>query len=101
MSNISKPHLDYSSSKRLGAELRRRRHELGMSQEDVARPFSRAYVSAVETGHCIPSLSALVLLAQRLETTTAELLAAVNPVLAPMYTPGRAASQNQCPVRSR
>src|SRR5436309_2396555 len=93
MSSISKPHLDAASAQRLGAEIRRRRKVLGLSQADVAQPFTRAFVSAVETGQCVPSLSALVLLASRLDTTSADLLEAVNPDLAPMYTRRRANGQ--------
>ena len=66
MSSISKPHLDVSSAVRLGVEIRRRRKALGLSQSDLGTPFTRGFVSAVETGQCVPSLSALVLLADRL-----------------------------------
>jgi DNA-binding XRE family transcriptional regulator len=84
----------------LGAEIRRRRTSLGISQADLARPFTRAYVSAVETGRCVPSLSALVLLAERLSTTSGDLLDAVNPGLAPMYTHRRATGQTKGATRS-
>lgn len=71
---------------RLGSELRRRRCERQLSQAVVARPFTRSYVSAIENGHVLPSLSALVLLAERLGTTAGEVLDAVNPQLAHVYT---------------
>src|SRR4051794_24476962 len=101
MSSISKPHLDMASTQRLGAEIRRRRLVIGLSQADLGRPFSRAYVSAVETGRCIPSLSALVLMAQRLGTTSGELLEQVNPALGRLYTRQRVTGQTQRSVRPR
>jgi transcriptional regulator with XRE-family HTH domain len=94
MSSISKPRIGPESAHRLGQELRRRRLALRMSQTDVGRPFTRAYVSAVESGHCVPSLSALMLLAQRLNTTSGEILGAVKPRLAPLYTDPHATRQN-------
>jgi transcriptional regulator with XRE-family HTH domain len=101
MSSISKPHLDAESARRLGQEIRRRRLSLRLSQAELGQPFSRAYVSAIETGHCVPSLSALVLLAHRLNSTSGELLAAVNPGLAPVYTVRRATGQTERPADPR
>src|SRR5688500_5738545 len=86
MSSISKPRVDGESARRLGFEIRRRRTRLGLSQTELGRPFTRAYVSAVESGHCVPSLSALLLMAERLNTTAAVLIDAVNPQLAQVYT---------------
>ena len=97
MSSISKPRLDDASAQRLGREIRRRRLALGMSQSDLGLPFTRAFVSAVETGQCVPSLSALLLLAQRLQTTGVKLLDEVNPALAPLYTDPRATGQGASP----
>jgi transcriptional regulator with XRE-family HTH domain len=94
MSSISKPHLDHESAWRLGQEIRRRRTALGLSQSDLGRPLTRAFVSAVENGQCVPSLSTLVLMAERLNITSGELLASVNPHLAPVYTAKHAAGQN-------
>jgi len=100
MSSISKPHLDDHSTIALGLEIRRRRRALGMSQAALAQPFTRAYVSAVESGQCVPSLSALVLLAGRLNTTGAELLDAVKPSLARVYTHNRGIGQNAIQERT-
>ena len=101
MSSITKPRLDPNppslSGERSGAGGRCS----GISQADLGRPFTRGFVSAVEGGHCVPSLSALILLAYRLETTTAVLLAAVSPRLEDLYTPARAASQVARPPRYR
>jgi len=101
MSSISKPHFDERTRRRLGLEIRRRRIALGMSQTDLGRPFTRGFVSAVETGQCVPSLSALVLLAQRLQTSSGELLDAVNPHLEPVYTRPHGTCQIKGADRSR
>ena len=101
MSSISKQHLDAATSRRLGAEIRRRRRALGLSQSELGRPLTRAFVSAVENGQCIPSLSALVLLAQRLGTTGAALLDAVNPRLEARYTHPHASSQTSRSTETR
>ena len=93
MSSIPKPQLSDGSARRLGQEIRARRANLRLSQAAVARPMTRAYVSAIENGQCVPSLSALLLIAQRLNTTAAELLAAVNPELAALYTDRDASHQ--------
>ena len=70
-----------------------------MSQADLAHPLTRGFVSAVETGQCVPSLSALVFLAQRLETSSADLLAAVNPGLAVLYTRADGSGQAESTAR--
>jgi transcriptional regulator with XRE-family HTH domain len=99
MSTICKPRLDEFSAHRLGQEIRRRRAALGMTQSDVAEPFSKAFVCAVESGRCVPSLSALLLLADRLNTTGAELLQAVNPRLSALYTAADAIGPHQHSAR--
>lgn len=86
MSSISKPHLERGSLRKLGAEIRRRRLELHLSQAEAGRPFTRAYVSAIESGQCAPSLGALLHLAQRLGTTAPQILGSVNLQLADVYT---------------
>jgi tetratricopeptide (TPR) repeat protein len=61
----------------LGQRLRQARRQRGLTQEALAAPeFTKSYVSAVERGRARPSLKALELLAQRLQTPVAELLAA-------------------------
>jgi transcriptional regulator with XRE-family HTH domain len=74
MSSITKPHIDEESAQRLGGEIRRRRNALGLSQAQLGTPLTKGFVSAVEHGRCTPSLSALALFAERLGTTTADLL---------------------------
>ena len=39
----------------LGAEIRRRRLELGLSQQHLGDPFTRSFVSLVEHGRLTPS----------------------------------------------
>jgi transcriptional regulator with XRE-family HTH domain len=62
----------------LGAEIRRRRLERGLSQHDLGQPLSRSFVSLVEHGQLTPSLPSLRLLATRLGTTAAGILAPVE-----------------------
>lgn len=62
----------------IGREIRRRRIAAGLSQTEVGRPLTRAFVSAVEHGHAVPSLASLVMLAERLATDAATLLGSVN-----------------------
>jgi transcriptional regulator with XRE-family HTH domain len=70
----------------LGREIRRRRLALGLSQGELGRPLTRAFVSAVERGHCLPSLAALVHFAGRLGVSAGELLDSVNPPSTGVYT---------------
>lgn len=86
MSTIPKHRLDPAASAALGREIRRRRLALGLSQTQLGRPFTRGFVSAVEHGHCIPSLSALLLLAERLRVPAGELITAVNLESDGLYT---------------
>jgi transcriptional regulator with XRE-family HTH domain len=50
----------------LGGRIRAAREALGMSQTELGRPLTRAYVSQVESGRTLPSLPALLHLAERL-----------------------------------
>ncbi len=70
---------DSEFARRLGAEIHRRRIALGLSQRQLAEPMSRAFVSLVEHGRVVPSLPSLALIADRLQTSPAALLLAVNP----------------------
>ena len=70
----------------LGAEIRRRRRALGMTQTQLGHPLTRAFVSAVETGRCLPSLRVLILFAERLQTSPAQLLDPVKHDLSALYT---------------
>ena len=50
----------------LGSELRRRRLAAHLSQVELSAPMTRAYISQVESGRTLPSLPALIVLAERL-----------------------------------
>lgn len=62
----------------LGGELRRLRKEAGLSQQVVGSPMSRAFISLVEHGRLTPSLPSLVIIARRLNTSAAAILASVE-----------------------
>jgi DNA-binding XRE family transcriptional regulator len=83
----------------LGARVRGLRRDAGLTQAEVAGPFSAAYVSAIENGKVIPSLPALVLIADRLGVAPSDLLAGVNFLAPAAYTPGHAGSNTNQPVR--
>ena len=65
----------------LGAEIRRRRLALGLSQDELGRPLSRAFLSRVESGRVVPSLASLLMIARRLNSTGATILASVETQL--------------------
>lgn len=68
-------------SKALGQEIRRRRLALGLSQTTMGRPFSRAFVSSVESGRLTPSLPSLLMMARQLGSSGADILASVESQL--------------------
>ena len=70
----------------LGRRVRERRLAIGMTQAELAAPLSRAFVSAVEKGHALPSLGALWLFAGRLGIGVGNLVDGVNGVATPEYT---------------
>ena len=72
----------------IGAELRRRRLALGMTQASLGRPLTRAFVCGVERGHTVPSVSALALLVDRLDVSLTEFFRGVNDEMTPVYTRG-------------
>lgn len=64
-------------AERFGDVIRRRRLDIGLSQEDLADRASlhRTYVSLVERGRRTPTLTAVDSLAHALETTMTDLIA--------------------------
>lgn len=68
-------------SRTLGAEIRRRRLELGLTQDSIGRPLSRAFLSSVEAGRAVPSLPSFLMIARRLNSTGATILASVETQL--------------------
>lgn len=65
----------------LGQEIKRRRTELRLSQADAGYPLGRAFLSSVEKGRSTPSLPSLVIIARRLNSSAAAILAAVEAQL--------------------
>ena len=64
----------------LGARIRQRRRELGLTQTQLAgQTLSRAYVGQVERGIARPSFDALTHIAERLGTTALDLGVASTP----------------------
>ena len=57
----------------IGARVRRLRLEAGWTQEEIGRPFSKGYVSQIETGRVPPSLALLSVIASRLGTSLEQL----------------------------
>jgi len=74
----------------LGRELRRLRLARGLAQQAVGSSFTRAYVSAVENGHIVPSLAGLILLSRKLGVSPGAVLdaAVTADVLADPGNPG-------------
>jgi transcriptional regulator with XRE-family HTH domain len=72
----------------LGSELRRRRLAAHLSQGELSAPLTRAYISQVESGRTLPSLPALIVLAERLGTSADEILKSVNQALSVEYPVG-------------
>jgi transcriptional regulator with XRE-family HTH domain len=81
MSTIAKHRAAGSGSsfaRLLGADIRRRRLAVGLSQDALGRPLSRAFLSRVESGRVVPSLASLLMIARRLNSTGAIILASVE-----------------------
>lgn len=72
----------------LGAELRRRRQALGVSQASLGAPLTRAFVSAVERGQVIPSLPALRLMVDHLGIPLSEFFDGVEAAVVEHYLTG-------------
>ena len=71
----------------LGNAIRERRRARGMTQSELAAPFTKGFISEVERGHSLPSLRALTLVADRLGVSASELLDSVKEGLPWVYTP--------------
>jgi transcriptional regulator with XRE-family HTH domain len=72
----------------LGIEIRRRRLEAHLSQSGMSSGLSRAFISQLESGRALPSLPALIVLAERLGTSADEILKSVNQALSVEYPVG-------------
>lgn len=74
-------------SRQLGSLIRARRRELGLTQTQLGHPLTKGFISEVERGRSLPSLGALVLMAERLGVPASYLLGeAVNGALPAVYT---------------
>jgi len=69
-----RPYADVLLAREIGGRIRLERTARGMSQADLGRPFTRAYVSQVEAGQTLPSLPALFHMANRLGVDPRNLL---------------------------
>jgi transcriptional regulator with XRE-family HTH domain len=69
----------------LGSELRRRRLAAQLSQDEMSSPLTRGFISQVELGLTMPSLPALIVMAERLGTSADEVLKSVNQALNSEY----------------
>jgi transcriptional regulator with XRE-family HTH domain len=85
-------------SESLGSELRRRRLAARLSQDEISRPLTRGFISQVETGRTMPSLPALIIIAERLGTSADEVLRSVNQTLNSEYA-GRYANRSAAKPR--
>jgi len=70
----------------IGSELRRLRRRRGLTQGELGKPFTRAFVSAVELGYTIPSVSALLTLTERLGIGLDDFFWGVNQRWTRVYT---------------
>jgi len=68
-----------------------------MTQTQLGHPLTRAYVSAIEHGRCLPSLGVLVLFAERLGMSAAEVLDPVKHDLSAVYTRRHDTGRNALP----
>jgi predicted transcriptional regulator len=71
--------------KTVGERIRARRLKLGLSQRDIERPgVSNAHISRLEANGRTPSVKALLLLADALDTTALYLLTGKHHVPCPL-----------------
>ena len=60
--------------KAIGARVRTMRLQAGWTQAELGRPYTKGYISQVESGRIVPSLSLLAVIAARLGTTIERLV---------------------------
>ena len=77
--------------KAVGKRIRARRLELGLTQRSIGEPGSSyAYISRIESGGRSPSIEALVVIADKLDTTALALLTGDEHVRCPVCGRGDA-----------
>jgi transcriptional regulator with XRE-family HTH domain len=94
-SSIAK--LAYASA--IGAEIRRRRLRLGLTQQAAGRPYTRQFVSLVEQGRVVPSVPSLLAIARNLETSPGALLEAADRAVGVAGDARPGPSERTSPVR--
>jgi transcriptional regulator with XRE-family HTH domain len=62
----------------IGQVLREARRKHGLTQQQLAEPFSTAFVCSVELGNTMPSLPSLAILLERLGMSLAEFFSEVE-----------------------
>jgi transcriptional regulator with XRE-family HTH domain len=70
----------------IGREVYRRRTARGLTQTSLGEPLTRGFVSGVERGHTVPSIAALALITDRLDTGLDEFFRGVNEQMTRVYT---------------
>lgn len=86
LSTIPQHSLNHTLATAIGHELRQRRRAAGLSQAEVGAPFTRSFVSAVERGRAIPSITALGVLLEHLRVDFDEFFWGVQMDMTAMYT---------------
>jgi transcriptional regulator with XRE-family HTH domain len=62
----------------LGQIVKEHRRSSGLTQEQIATPATKAFISLVEHGRIVPSLPSLLLIATKLGVPARDLLSQVN-----------------------
>lgn len=84
MSSITKHRLN--AAVLLCGQIKRLRQARGMTQSELGRPLTRAFINAIEHGRCLPSLAVSAMFASRLDVSMDDLLEPVKRDLASLYT---------------
>ena len=86
LSSIYQPSLPRAAPEaaaEIGRRVRRRRLATGLTQAELAAPYTRSFISALEQGRSLPSLRVLWLISARLGVEVGELVDGVNPFQTP------------------
>lgn len=72
-----------------------------MTQASLGEPLTRAFVSAVERGHTVPSIPALALLVDRLDVPLDDFFSGVKAQMTVVYNRAHERHPNPSPRRRR
>ncbi len=86
LSTITQHLDDRALATAIGHELRRRRKAAGLTQSQAGAPFTRSFVSAVERGRAIPSITALGVVLEHLRVDFDEFFWGVQTHMTTVYT---------------